>query len=157
RNSPALELVDVPRGIGVMPASITVRLSDSGAGLDGVVVRAFQRGRSVDLYSESYKRDESAECQVPLSDSENGFSEGIVEIEVRAFDKSFWSNTTTERIELKIDYRKPVLKVLTTQHNIQKGGAQLIMYEAHDDNLVFHGVKVGSATYLGFPARGLDP
>lgn len=155
-SAPGIEILEAPRGIGLIPGTLIIRATDVGAGLDAVVVRANQKGQFFDIHKESFNRALTAEFEVDLASAAQKMKEGVVDIEIKAFDKSFWSNTGTKTIAIPVDYRRPELKVLTIQHNIRRGGSQLVLYEASDDNLGFHGVKVGSNTFLGVPARSLD-
>lgn len=155
-SEPQITVTEVPRGIGLVPSVLSFTVSDVGAGLDGVLVRLHQKGHFFDLHKESFERDSNGEVSLTLSSETKQLKEGAVLVEIKAFDKSFWSNTAVKEMKLRVDFRKPEIKVLTTQHNIQRGGSQLVLYEATDQNLGFHGVKVGSDTYLGVPARSFD-
>lgn len=153
---PEILILESPRGVGLAPTVMGLTVSDEGAGLDEIVVRARQRNRKKELFRQKYKRDAHATVSIPISKEDGFFLEGDAEIEIKAFDKSFWSNTAITTIPLKVDFKKPTVKVLSSQHNIRQGGSQLVLYKAEDAQLNFHGVKVGSETFLGFPARGLD-
>ena len=83
-------------------------------------------------------------------------AEGLAYLEVKAFDRSFWSNVAEASLQFKVDYRKPRVEVLSTQHNARIGGSQLVLYKAFDEDLAVSGIKVGNHTFLGFPATALD-
>lgn len=93
---------------------------------------------------------------IDLEGEKSGFEEGLVNLQIRAFDRSFWSNTTEVNVPLRVDYRKPRVEIVTTQHNARHGGAQLLFYRAFDEDLAVSGVKVGRDTFFGFPASGID-
>ncbi len=155
-SQPEIQVIEFPAGVGAVPVNFKLKVSDTGAGLDEIIVRIAQRGKPREVYRKSLNRQKSEEISLQLSGEKDGLIEGAAELQIRAFDKTFWNNVNEVNIPFKIDYRKPQIQVLTTQHNIRKGGAQLIFYEVTDDNLNIHGVRVGNQTFLGIPARSLD-
>lgn len=155
-NVPQILISDIPRGIGLAPVSLRVSLSDSDSGLDEVIVRTRQKGRSRELERRQLFGSRSVMFSIEFPGDKSDLEEGDAEVVIKAFDRSFWSNTAEKVIALKVDYRKPRVEVLTAQHNAVKGGSQLVLYKAFDESLAVSGVKVGNQTFLGFPARGLD-
>jgi len=157
REAPRITLLDTPRGIGLAPVSLRIRFSDDLSGLDEIVVRAKQRGRSTEILRRKLGGAAKEEVTLEFNSRESGFEEGSVELEIRAFDRSIWSNAAEKSVVLPVDFRRPRLEVISTQHNARRGGSQLIVYEASDENLGLSGVKVGQHTFLGFQARLMDP
>jgi len=155
-NPPEIVAIEIPRGIGLAPTTLKMDLRDNGAGLDEVVVRAKQRGRSREILRQSLGGKKATRVAIDFPGDKSDLEEGSVELEVKAFDRSFWNNGATRSISLKVDFRRPRLEVLTTQHNARRGGSQLILYRAIDEDLAISGVKVGDQSFNGFPARGLD-
>jgi murein DD-endopeptidase MepM/ murein hydrolase activator NlpD len=155
-SAPEIRVVDFPRGIGLTPVSVIVELSDPGAGLDEVVIRTKQRGTSREILRQSLGGRADARVTVDFPGEKSGLEEGSAEFEVRAFDRSFWNNHNEKSFPLKVDYHRPKVEVLTTQHNARHGGSQLVFYRASDESLALSGVKVGNETFLGYPARGID-
>ena len=158
KSAPRIRQDDAfPRGIGQAPVRYRFDVRDGGAGLDEVVVRLRQKGRSYELLRRSLKGERQAGVEVQLPDEKVPLEEGSAMLEIKAFDRSFWSNASEEKYEIAVDFRKPEIEVLTTQHNAVAGGSQLIIYKAYDENLTLSGVKAGKRTFEGFPAKGLDP
>lgn len=157
REKPTIEVVDAPRGIGVAPVTVTILLADAAAGLDEVVVRTRQRRQVREVLRRPLGGQKRAEVAIEFPGDKSGFDEGAVEVEVRAFDRSFWSNQSELTFTLNVDYRRPRLEIVTTQHNARAGGSQLVFYKAYDENVALSGVKVGTHSFLGYPARGIDP
>lgn len=155
-SAPEIAVADFPRGVGLIPVSVALELSDKGAGLDEVVVRTKQRGTSKEILRQSLGGQPRAKVTVDFPGEKSALEEGSAELEVRVFDRSFWNNHTEKTFSLKVDYHRPKVEVLTTQHNARHGGSQLIFYRAVDESLTVSGVKVGSQTFLGYPARGVD-
>lgn len=156
RNPPVITIVEAPRGIGVAPAAIKIRLTDDGAGLDEVVVRTQQKRQEREILRRSLEGQPRGEIAIDFPGDKSGFEEGAAAVVIRAFDRSFWSNHSETTIALKVDYRRPKVEVISSQHNAREGGSQLVFYKAYDDNLALSGVKVGSQAFVGFPARGID-
>lgn len=145
-----------PRGIGLTPVTVHLELSDWGAGLDEVVARVHQRGLTKEVLRQALKGQPRTTVSFEIAGERLGLDEGEVTLEIRAFDRSFWSNSSQKTLELRVDYRKPRLEVVSVMHNTRRGGAQLLIYKAIDESLALSGVKVGSQTFIGFPASGLD-
>ena len=146
-----------PRGIGALPVSLKFTVADTGTGLDEVVVRSYQRTGSKEILRRTLSGDKEAKITVDFAEDKSTLEEGPLRIEIKAFDRSFWSNSAEQLVELVVDYRKPRVEPVTMMHNARRGGTQLVVYRAIDDRLAFSGVRVGSQTFFGFPARGIDP
>jgi len=157
RNPPVIEISSLPRGVGLAPVSLTLILKDDNAGLDEVVVRVRQRNNVKELLRQRLGGRKEASITIDFPGAQSELAEGVAHLEIRVFDRSLWSNQAELTLPLKVDYRRPRVEVITTQHNARQGGSQLVFYTAHDDNLAFSGVKVGNQTFPGFPASGIDP
>ncbi len=155
-NPPTIQVESFPRGLGSSGKKCSFLINDNGAGIAGVVVRMIQRGRSIEVYRQDFNREKNTKIEFELSADQHKLIDGTAELEFRAFDASFWNNTELLEYSLKIDRRKPYIKVMSTQHNIRRSGSQLVIYEAIDDDLNIHGVKVGLKAYLGVPLKGID-
>ncbi len=155
-NPPQIRVIEGPRGIGITPVNLVLELEDSESGLDEVVIRLKQKRDEKEILRKKLNGKHVARIEVPFSGSESGLQEGEVELEIRTFDKSLWSTRGEKSFQLPVDYKKPYLEILSTQHNAREGGAQLIFYRVQDEHLALSGVKVDDHTYAGYPARGLD-
>ncbi|MEZ4753018.1 MAG: M23 family metallopeptidase [Bdellovibrionota bacterium] len=156
RSHPVVEILEFPRGIGAAPVLAHLRISDTGAGLDEIVVRTKQKRKSKELLRKSFNGAQTGELVVEFPGRESGLEEGTATLEIRVFDKSFWSNRTEKNLPLLVDYEKPSVEVLSVQHNAHLGGAQFVFYKAYDNTLAISGVRIGENRYLGYPAQGLD-
>lgn len=157
RNSPRITFEETPRGVGQAPVKVKITLSDDGTGLDEVIVRALQRGKSREVLKQTFRGEARANIEVAFPGINSKLEEGHFTLEVKAFDRSFWSNVGEKNLDLVVDYRKPKVEVLTTQHNARLGGSQMVFYRAYDEDIGISGVKVGNRTFEGFPARSIDP
>ena len=156
RVAPQIEFVEIPRGIGVIPVRLQIALKDAGTGLDEVVVRARQKRNTREIVKKKLAGSTGELLVLDFNGKDSGFEPGELSIDVRVFDRSYWSNQSEQTLNLKVDYRRPELEVLTTQHNAQAGGSQVVFYRATDENLALSGVRVGNHRFPGYPARGLD-
>lgn len=156
RRAPIISVKDLPRGISNIPVSTNFSITDAGTGLSEVVVRVYQKNKSIELLREKLKGQKELVLDLSLESGKLNLQEGSAELEIRAFDKSFWSNTVEERYSLVVDFYKPTLDSITTQHNVYKGGTGLIAYKTKDENLVLSGVKANGDLFSGFPARSFD-
>ena len=107
RRAPEVEVLQFPRGVGLTPVAIKLRLSDSGAGLDEVVVRTIQKNVSKEILRQNLNGQNSAEISIEFPGDKSALSEGEATFEVKAFDTSLWNNGTTKSFPLKVDYRRP--------------------------------------------------
>ena len=155
-SGPLIELIESPRGVGLTPVSMKFHVIDLGSGLDEVVARTRQKSVMREMLREPLRGARSKTIIIDFPGEKSNLEEGLAELEIKAFDRSFWNNSTSKVYQLKIDYRRPKVEVLTTQHNARHGGSQLVFYKALDEDLAVSGVKVGPQTYIGYPARAVD-
>ena len=154
--SPVITVIEAPRGVGITPVSVRLSLQDNGSGLDEVVVRTRQNRTAAELLRKKLGGVRSAQVTVEIPGERSVLEEGTADLEIRTYDRSLWSNASEKRLSLQVDYRKPKIGVVSTQHNVVQGGSQLVFYNAYDENLAVSGIKVGNRTFLGYPARGID-
>lgn len=170
REAPVIKVLNPPFGLGLEPREIKFEVSDANSGIDEVIVRLAQGSRMRDVLRKRYDKKQLTD-ELTLSFNGSDFVdggkankavadrlvEGEAELTFIAFDRSFWGNTFRAQLDLRIDFHKPELKVLSTQHNAVIGGSQLVVYELDELQDTFTGVKVGAELYPGFPARAFDP
>ena len=155
---PSILPISVPLGLGSNPATITLKVQDEGAGLDEVVVRLQQKkGPPKELLKLDLHGESSKDVIFELGGEGSGIDPGQTTVIVKAFDRSFWSNSTETSYTFKVDYRKPHAEIVTSMHNARIGGSQLAFYRAYDDDSYASGIKVGDRTFLGMPAKNIDP
>ena len=147
-------------GIGVEKSTLEVTVSDDIMGIDELVIRATQSGKEYDIFKKSYPekvlRDQ---IKVTLDGEKIGLAEGrgTATIQISTFDSSFNSNAAKVSFAVDVDYDRPEVEVLTTQHNGAVGGVQLLLYSLRDsDSKTVSGVEFGSRFYHGAPASFID-
>jgi murein DD-endopeptidase MepM/ murein hydrolase activator NlpD len=155
-TGPTIEEIEMPRGVGVIPVTCRLRVTDTNSGLDEVVIRSTQKGETKEILRTKLQGRRIADVEVQFDGENSKLVEGEVELNVRAFDRSFWNNKGEKTYRLSVDYRKPRIEVVSAQHNARRGGSQLVFYRAIDQNMGISGVRVGNQSFLGFPASGVD-
>ncbi|HQH26073.1 MAG TPA: M23 family metallopeptidase [Oligoflexia bacterium] len=154
---PVIDVIKPPAGMSTEPLKIKIQLADKQSGLDEVIIRA-EQGRDLrDLLRKKYReRQEEDIIELTLNGKESGFHEGDLRLLILAFDRSFWSNAAKATFTLRVDYEKPRLEVISTQHNAVRGGVELVFYRVFGEKNIFSGVMAGSQLFPGFPAAKLD-
>ncbi len=79
--------------------------------------------------------------------------EGSFELEVSATDSGdygFFSDTALVSLAMNLDMTPPGIEVLSTQHNIRRGGAEAVRYRIKGSGLR-SGALVGSNEFEGYP------
>jgi murein DD-endopeptidase MepM/ murein hydrolase activator NlpD len=155
---PQIAWQEAPRGLGAEPAILTIKMQDSGAGLDEVIVRLLQNNKPTELMRRTFGaatvRDETIE--VTVNPRELGLREGNAEVQVLAFDKSLWNNGAQLSKIVEINYLKPQITALTPQQNGVLGGSELVFYKVMGKRPDVQGVLSQGSVYPGFPASGWD-
>ena len=143
-------------GVGSEGGKIGIKISDTNPGLDEVVVRLRQLRSDHELFRKKLGGIKETELNINVSGQHGMVGEGPGEVEIVAFDRSFYNNRGSIVAKAFVDTRQPHLEVISAQHNLRQGGSQLVIYSAKDENLAFSGVRVGSNLFKGFPAGQLD-
>ena len=158
-RSPEIAWETKPKGLGGDPVTIKLDVSDSGAGLDEVVVRLIQKEQPQELVRKSY-RDSAAdhdEIPITLDGKALGLKEGQAQLTASVFDKSIWSNGAHAELPLIVDFSKPRVEVLTPQQNANLGGVELVFYKVLQKTAEESGVMYNGTIYKGFQASAIDP
>lgn len=155
REAPIVTVIDAPKALGTKPYTIKLEARDSGAGLDQVVVRLDR----AELLSKQYPTwgTTSDTLSLPVDGKALGLKEGgSLELSIKVFDKSFFSNGSEQSLRLTADYMRPRLEVLSIQHNGFVGGSLMVFYQLNSDDIVSSGVNVAGKLYQGSRASLLD-
>jgi len=163
---PTAELVDVPEVLGA-DATIDVRLRDRGTGLHSGRLEIESGGTRIILASAEYPRTTwrgsaafDATLSAPLTPRERSIGEGPATVRVYADDYSWlrWFRSRGPVLEraVAIDLTPPTLEVLTRQHYVNQGGADLVLYRTGADS-ARSGVAVGDYLFPGTGGLFADP
>jgi hypothetical protein len=130
------------------PLALTA--SDSG-GLKDLLVTARQGEKSVELYRQTFADGVKTSSQELLLDGKE-FKDGPVVLHVQATDRSVYhfgrGNTTEQTFTVAYDARPPVISPVSTVHNLNRGGAGVIIYTVSEE-VQKSGVQVGERFFPG--------
>lgn len=157
REAPIISAPSDQVALGPDTREVEFHFQDSGAGLDEVIVRVEQGGKSQDITHQSFPPGtHDTSIKVALNGKEKGLKEGEATVKVSAFDKSFWNNGAHQSFSTLVDYTKPKIELLTNQHNTGLGGVELAFYRTKGDDIIESGIRVGERVFAGYPAKFLD-
>lgn len=153
---PTLSWHEVPRGLGAEAITIGLNASDSGSGLDEIVVRVVQNNIPKELTRRTFGTEHvpNETVEVTVSPKELDLREGNAELQVLAFDKALWNNGARLSAIVEVNYLKPQITALTPQQNGVLGGAEMVFYKVTGKLPEAHGVLAQGSLYSGFQASG---
>jgi len=137
-------------------------VTDKGSGIAAVEVAVKQGDRqSVPLKVEYPVRGlrqgtgvSRQDFEVVIEPRRLGLAQGPAEVDIQVRDASWWpafaGNTTAIRQPVQVDWRPPVVQVLTSTLNLNRGGAGFVIYKIEEDG-TNSGVRVGDRFFPGFP------
>jgi len=144
---------------------MSITVSDRKTGLRSIMVSVMQQGREKTLLDKQYPSsglsgmfsgsvtlDDS--FKVPVQSWKFGMTDGdaIIRIQVTDYSWRGWNKGNISYVEKKviIDTKPPKVTVLTDRHNLERGGAGLVIYRLFEENIK-SGVKVGDTFFPGHP------
>jgi hypothetical protein len=93
----------------------------------------------------------------PISLENTGLRDGAVELRVTAVDHSIYhfgqGNRVEQSFRFEYDSKPPVVAAVSTAHNINQGGAGLVIYTVSEETEKT-GVQVGDRFFPGFRQQG---
>lgn len=142
-------------------AEIPLVVSDEKSGLRRVYASILQGDREVTLVNQTVDPADGEEIADPghlelnlrIDAVEKGLKDGEALLRIAAWDRSwrqrFAGNLAYKEVEIVIDSTPPRISVLTRQHNLQQGGAGLVVYRLSEP-CKKHGVRVGDNFFPGY-------
>jgi murein DD-endopeptidase MepM/ murein hydrolase activator NlpD len=156
-DPPVISWTAEPLGLGADPVPVGIKVTDSGSGLDEVLVRISQNNQPHDLVRKrALAGSKAQDITISINPKELGLREGKAELQILAFDQSIWSNGSRISKSLVIDFLKPRIDVITPQQNGVIGGSELVFYKVVGKSPDSQGVFSDGALYPGFPAKYWD-
>lgn len=143
----------------------TVKISDRKRGLKTLKVLCSQGGRDVVIFEKKFPFEgllnregiHQFETGVTVDPSALHLAQGRVDLKIQAWDYSRRGggdgNMTLVQHRLTVDTIPPAIRAISRMHNINQGGAGLVIYRASSDTME-SGVYVDDLFSPGFPARG---
>ena len=120
--------------------------------------KTFPQGSILDIFSR--QQETRASFSIPIETRKYGMNDGEAVIRVMVTDGSWrgWNrgNRFYEEKKVIIDTQPPKLRILTRQHNVERGGAGLVIYRVFEPGLKT-GVMVGDNFFPGHSGMFKDP
>ena len=167
-QGPAITIKDPPRGLG-QSTQLHIQARDAHHNVRRIDLEVFQAGHL--LYGIEYavsaspahwwkfrSRQESVlDWTAPLNRKlMRGLSEGSADIEITASNDSwgrcFRGGQSRLRLTLPVRFTPPSIEVLTTQHYINQGGCDMVLFHV-SPGAVASGVQAGKYFFPGFPVK----
>jgi murein DD-endopeptidase MepM/ murein hydrolase activator NlpD len=167
---PTLQLSRDIKFLGRNP-DLKLKVNEAGAGLRRVLLKLKIKDQEQTLLDESYPRQGSWwKKSGPLGEREydlgallhklSPLQETAAVLTGEAWDHSYrnWFSGNRGVLEKKFQFKlkPPRLEVISSQHYINQGGCEFVMYRIDPDTLI-SGVQVGSQFFPGYPAQMPDP
>ena len=142
------------KSFGRVPA-LGLTVTDEGAGLKQVTIRLKQKDKEVVLADETLPGSEKSKTyDIGKLFIEKGTQEGPASLSVSVTDRALRhlmkGNRTEVTRDFECDLRPPTLEALSTQHYINQGGSECVVYRV-SSYTVASGVQVGPYFFPGYP------
>lgn len=135
--------------------------ADGRSGLRQVRAWVKQGEKSTPLFSEDYadRGTKRRDVALTLEPKALGLADGAATLIVAAMDhslKNFKGNSVFVELPVTIDTEAPRLDILSSQHNVNRGGVGLVAYRL-GEAAALTGVDVGDRFFPGFPEAAGGP
>ncbi len=159
-EKPLISIKDSPSFIRASH-QMTVRISDNKSGIKSARITLAKGDKDIILYEKSfpainfimggvlYDKDINILIEPAKLKLKNGLARLIIEVKDYSWRNWLGGNTAIMEKSVMIDTRPPVIDVLTTQHNINRGGAGLVIYNLSEP-CQKSGVMVGDTFFPGY-------
>ncbi|MCG8632789.1 MAG: M23 family peptidase, partial [Desulfobacterales bacterium] len=150
---------------------MNLKVSDQGTGLRQVMVSLMQNGNEKVLLDKNYppssifslfsdQKVMEETFTIPVESRKYGMNDGDAVIRILVLDYSWrgWNkgNRFYQEKKVVIDTKPPQIRILTQQHNIERGGSALVIYKVFEENIQ-SGVMVGDNFFPGHSGLFKDP
>jgi hypothetical protein len=159
---------DLPSAYLGRSQTFTLRLSDSKSGLRKLWVGLLKDGKEAVLHDAAFPsagffkdgKIRESDVEISVEPSPLGFSDGEAILRMVVSDYSWrdWWRGNKTYIEKKvvIDTRSPEIEVISRAHNINQGGAGLVIFRTSEP-CSQSGVQVGDQFYPGYAGYFSNP
>jgi len=162
--------VQLPSSYFNLSFEMPLRATDRGTGLRSIRVSLNQAGNEKVLLNKLYDpigykgffigsdvHDET--FKIPVEALKYGMQDGEAVLKISVADYSWWNWNQGNRVVVEkkviIDTKPPQIEILTTRHNVTRGGAGLIIYRLSEENIK-SGVQVGPNFFPGYSGMFKD-
>jgi murein DD-endopeptidase MepM/ murein hydrolase activator NlpD len=147
---------------------ISISVSDADSGLRRLWVAMLKDGKEIVLHDETFPSAglfkggtaNDASVRIPVAPLDLGFTDGeaILRLVVRDYSWRDWwkGNKIYAEKPVVIDTRAPGIEVFTSAHNINMGGAGLVIFRT-SETCTQSGVQVGTKFFPGHTGYFKDP
>lgn len=156
--------IDLDLNSEVLPADFEIHgyADDRKSGIKRIWVSLLQNGKETVLLDEEYLASGFLQkgtvlrspIQLAVNTKKINISDGPAKLRIAAWDHSWrdwWKgNQTYIEREIRFDTKPPVLSILTSQHNVARGGSGLVIYKLSEP-CAQSGVIVGEEFFPGYP------
>ena len=142
-------------------AALNLTVTDAGSGLDHVTIRLKQKDSEVVLVDETLSQEAAKTYDLgKLMTEKSRSGDGPATLSVTAVDHAllrfFRGNRAEITQDFKFDTTPPSVEVFSSQHYINQGGSDCVVYRVSEDTTV-SGVQAGPHFFPGFPLKSSDP
>jgi murein DD-endopeptidase MepM/ murein hydrolase activator NlpD len=137
RNEPTIEIQNQVYWNLKEPLKLSIN-DDSGVKYYKVV---FSDGKSDALLDSKVLTEPKSSLKIDINPPKKDilFERGNAELTIEATDVSNWNfmsgNTTTKKVKVIVDTKRPDVRVVDSSYGIKKGGSALVIFKANDKNL----------------------
>jgi hypothetical protein len=166
-REPKLE-VDLVSGFLGRSQELAIAVADADSGLRELWVALLKDGKEAVLHDEVFPSGglfkggsvRQISVKIPVAPQDLGFSDGeaVLRMVVRDYSWRDWWRGNIAYLEktVVIDTRPPAIEVFSRAHNINMGGAGVVIFRTSED-CSLAGVQVGSRFYPGYAGLLSDP
>ena len=144
--------LDPPAGSIQKNSVLTLTLEDPTSGLAHVEVKILQQGKDIPVLKKDYPL-ETFQISEELPMGNLLLEDGPLTVEITAVDRAIYhfgkGNAASATITLIRDSRPPIISVHSVAHNLNQGGAGLIVYSVSEP-VTRSGIQIGDAFFPGY-------
>lgn len=150
-SGPAIE---IQRQADSRPGTFVVTASDPHFGIRSLQIDVEQQGKTISLAAQDFEPvAESASATVSAFEK---IKEGPVNLIVQTTNGRIFGKKTTKTLALVADISPPRIELLTHQHIVSHGGAELVFFRLTETNPTGSWISVGDVRFPAFPAEYVD-
>jgi len=155
-SGPAVALSRQPGAISAR-VDIGLKLRDTGSGLKALKVALQQGERSIPILNKEYPAGVKEASETFRLPQQPGLKEGPFKLQISATDRSVFrfgaGNSTEQAFDFAFQNKPPAVVVISTAHNISRGGSALVVYTVNRE-VERTGVVFADRFFPGYPQPG---
>lgn len=157
-QAPYIEEIEIPEFIGKEVGSLNIIAKDKKSGIKRFTLTISQNDKTLSLEDVIYTDPVKTHISVPeVKNLINELNEGTAKLIISITDASIWKNQFVKELDIRLDFKSPSLSIRSQQHLAVEGGAEFVILEASDTNLIEVGVSIDSYFFEGVKLSNLEP